>query len=223
MIHWHQHTDSATRGMAQALLLATRAKDPLTFSHCVRVGRMGRLLAQAAGMSEWEQAVAEFAGQMHDIGKIGVPDEILYKPGRLLGEEKAVMEAHAEESARLVTPLVHAKIAREALPVILHHHEHVNGEGYPHGLREPQIPTLSKVILVVDTFDAMTADRVYRRGLPPEVAFTELKKYSGVQFDRELVKIFLQAQRFWSQGPLRGDFAKTRPPYLPLTQLVRAA
>ncbi len=212
-----------TRGVSQSLLLALRSKDEMTFSHCVRVGHYSKLLAQAAGLNEYEQRVAEFAGSMHDIGKIGVPDHVLLKPGKLTAEEMAVMMDHARMSANCLHPYMHNRFINDVFPAVLHHHERLDGLGYPGKLRENEIPVLSKVIAVVDTFDAMTANRAYRRGLPEERVFQELKDHSGTQFDVELVKIFLQAYKFWMRAKQIQPPASPIPPAQFLHRVSRAA
>lgn len=177
--------------VAKSLLIATRAKDPATFSHCVRVGEGCRHLAQAAGLNEYEQKIAEYAGMLHDVGKIVVPDAILLKPGKLTDEEMEVMKLHPIISAEMVNPFMHEEFFRDMIPGILHHHERIDGKGYPNGLRGERVPLMARIILIADTFDAMTANRAYRAGLPPERAVQELLTYSGTQFDVQLVQTFL--------------------------------
>ncbi|HVK62267.1 MAG TPA: HD-GYP domain-containing protein [Bdellovibrionales bacterium] len=174
-----------------------RVKDVATYEHCIRVSRGVRLLAQAAGLNELDQKVVEFAGLFHDIGKIGVPDEILLKPARLTDAEFAIMKEHPEKSVQILQPLTHVEFYKQMIPGIRYHHERFDGSGYPHEIAGEDIPLESRLILVVDTFDAMTADRAYRKGLPVEVAIQELKDWAGRQFDPQLVKIFCEAQPKW--------------------------
>ena len=183
-----------------ALLRAVEMKDPETASHCARVGRGSRLLAQAIGLNDYGQRVCEFAGLFHDVGKIGVPNEILFKPAKLSEEEYAVMKSHPELSARLVEPFAQASaFIRDVLPGVRHHHERFDGQGYPHGVMGERIPLEARVILIADTFDAMTATRTYRKGLPAEAAYAELKLHAGRQFDERLVRAFLEAQPKWKR------------------------
>lgn len=179
-----------------------RVKDQATYEHCIRVSRGSRLLARAAGLDEFDQKLVEFAGLFHDIGKIGIPDDILLKPAKLTEAEFAIMKTHPEKSVQILTPLAGLEFYKRLLPGVLHHHERWDGKGYPgdahHGsMKEEGIPLVSRVILVADTYDAMTADRAYRKGLAPEIAYKELTDFSGRQFDPQLVKIFLEAHPKW--------------------------
>lgn len=185
--------------IARAIMEAVRAKDPGTHDHCVRVSRGSRLLAKAAGLSEVEQMNVEFVGLFHDIGKIGVPDHILFKPGKLTPEEMEIMKEHPRMSARILEPLAHLEFFRRLIPGVLHHHERYDGAGYPEGLKGEEIPLPARIVLIADTFDAMTADRAYRKGLPAEVAYKELRDHAGRQFDPHLVKIYLEAKPMWNE------------------------
>ena len=180
-----------------------RVKDSATYEHCVRVSRGARLLARAAGLDELEQKTVEFAGLFHDIGKIGVPDEILLKPGKLTDDEFKIMKTHPEKSVQILTPLSGVEFYKNLLPGVLYHHERFDGRGYPAGVKGEDIPLAARVILVADTFDAMTADRVYRKGLAPEVAYQELKDCAGTQFDPDLVKIYLAAHPQWKTSDFK--------------------
>lgn len=185
--------------VTKAIMETVRLKDQATYWHCVRVSRGARLLAQAAGLDEWEQKTVEFAGLFHDIGKVGVPESILNKPGKLNHQEFEIMKSHPELSVQILQPLRGIEFFNRLIPGVLYHHERVDGKGYPGCLYGENIPLESRLILVVDTFDAMTADRVYRKGLPKEVAYQELKDFAGQQFDHRLVEIFLQSHPEWSK------------------------
>lgn len=171
--------------------------DPLTFAHCCRVGEMARKLARDAGLSEYEQKLAEFAGLFHDIGKIGVPQEIISKPSKLTDEEYDLMKLHPQLSEEIIKPLSSEAFFADLLPGIRGHHERVDGRGYPDKKRGDEIPLIARIILVVDTCDAMSETRAYRKGLPIEVVYEELKRCAGTQFDSQLVQIFLQAHSLW--------------------------
>ncbi|MES2857052.1 MAG: HD-GYP domain-containing protein [Bdellovibrionota bacterium] len=186
-----------TLDAAKAIMETVRVKDQATYEHCVRVSRGVRLLAQAAGLNVIDQKIVEFAGLFHDIGKVGIPDEILLKPARLTDAEFEIMKEHPEKSVQILQPLSHVDFYARLLPGIKYHHERFDGSGYPHEISGEEIPLESRLILVVDTFDAMTADRAYRKGLPPEVARKELNDFAGRQFDPRLVKIFCEAQPLW--------------------------
>ncbi|MCB0378693.1 MAG: HD domain-containing protein [Bdellovibrionales bacterium] len=163
--------------------------------HCVRVSHMSRFLAEAMQLSSYDQLVAQFAGLLHDAGKMKTPLNIVNKPSKLTDEEYDVIRRHPIASAELLEPLEKSSFFREVQVAVLHHHERVDGLGYPFGLSGEQIPFISRLILVVDTVDAMTETRPYRKGLPVEVAYQELIKFSGKQFDSELVKVFIAAHR----------------------------
>lgn len=183
---------------AQALMQSLKAVDPLTYSHCCRVGGMSKKLARDAGLNEYEQKLAEFAGLFHDIGKIGIPQEIISKPGKLDPREMLIMKAHSEISEMIIEPMTHHKFFKEILPSIRGHHERVDGQGYPDKLLGDEVPLCARIILVVDTYDAMSQTRSYRQGLSDEVIYAELQRCAGTQFDSQLVKIFLQAHQTWN-------------------------
>ena len=128
---------------------------------------------------------------MHDIGKIGVPDDILRKPGELTEQEWALMKRHpviGAEILALVRPL------HRVIPIVKHHQERYDGTGYPDGLAGEEIPLGARILAVVDAYSAMTDDRAYRRGLAPEQAFEELKRGAGTQFDPKVVEEFLKLE-----------------------------
>lgn len=184
-------------GAAQALMQSLKLVDPATYAHCCRVGEMSRKLARDAGLNEYEQKLAEFAGLFHDIGKMGVPQSIISKPGKLDDNEHLIMQSHPVMSEEIVKPLGYNKFFSEILPGIRGHHERVDGTGYPDKKRGDEVPLLARIILVVDTYDAMSQTRAYRKGLPVEVVYAELQRCSGTQFDSQLVKTFLQAHKTW--------------------------
>lgn len=192
-----QDVPSSSYEIAKALLQSLRIVDPLTFHHCCRVGEYSRRLARDAGLDQYEQKIAEFSGLFHDIGKIGVPQAIIHKPAKLDQEEFAVMKKHPELSEQIVQVLADNPFFKDLLSPIRSHHERVDGRGYPDGLAQDQVPLVARVILIVDTFDAMTQNRSYRQGLPIDAVYSELQKHSGTQFDSQLVQTFLQSQPFW--------------------------
>ncbi len=172
----------------KALASAVDAKDPYTARHSMRVTRLSMLLADAMGLSSDEKYFLELSAWMHDVGKIGVPDHILTKPSRLTPEEFEIMKIHPVKGGEIVGQI--EELTRVA-DVIRHHHERLDGRGYPDGLRGEAIPLLSRIIFIADTFEAMTTDRSYRRGLTREHAFAELSGNAGSQFDPELVELFV--------------------------------
>ncbi len=176
---------------AKSIMEAVRLKDEETYTHCVRVGQLSRMLAQACGLNEKQQKTVEYSGLFHDVGKIGIPDAILLKPAQLTEDEYTLMKKHPEMSIQILQPLMKLDFYLSLKPGILHHHERYDGRGYPHALEGQSIPLESRMILIVDTFDAMTVTRAYRKGLSVQTAYQELKDFAGRQFDPELVKIFL--------------------------------
>ena len=170
----------------KALASAVDAKDRYTARHSRVVTRLALLLADAIQISSEERSV--LSAWMHDVGKIGVPDSILTKPGALTREEYAVMMAHPVKGGEIVGEI--EELGRVA-DVIRHHHERVDGGGYPDGLRGEAIPLPSRIILIADAFEAMTADRSYRKGVDRATALQELREHRGTQFDADLVDAFV--------------------------------
>ena len=175
---------------ARSILLALDMKDSYTFGHSTRVAFYSQELGKEIGLSSEELYQLELASLFHDIGKIGIPDNILLKPTRLSQDEFTIMKTHPERSEEVLknfSPF--EKIAQYAR----HHHERYDGKGYPDNLKGEDIPYFSRIILISDTFDAMTSDRPYRKGLSYDVAFSELEEFAGSQFDPKLSKIFVKA------------------------------
>jgi putative nucleotidyltransferase with HDIG domain len=172
----------------KALASAVDAKDPYTARHSMRVTRLSLILADALGLSADEKYVLELSAWMHDVGKIGVPDHILIKGSPLSQGEFEIMKAHVAKGAEIVGQI--EELTRVA-DVIRHHHERLDGQGYPDGLRGEAIPLLSRIILIADCFEAMTSDRSYRPSGGRPRAFEELRRHAGTQFDPELVEVFI--------------------------------
>jgi len=166
-------------GLLHSLTSAVDAKDAYTCGHSERVALLSRLLAKEAGYPEQLVERVYMAGLLHDVGKIGIPDRILQKPQALTDEEFDVMKRHAQ--------LGHEIVMAAERPIeagwILHHHERIDGNGYPSGLAGEQIPLESRIILVADAFEAITADRPYRQHSSIEQALAELRRHAGSQFD----------------------------------------
>lgn len=176
----------------KALLHCLEERDAYTYGHSMRVMEYALLIGRGAQLKESDMKNLELAGMFHDIGKIGVPDCVLLKPGRLDAGEQKIIQKHPVKSAEILSII---DAFKNAVPGARHHHERMDGEGYPDRLSGDQIPLSSRIILVADTFDAMTSTRPYRKALPFEVAYAELERYSGSQFDPEFVKIFLREHK----------------------------
>lgn len=195
-MHWEKVPPWA-KIITQLLLRSLRERDPYTYGHCLRVARNARLLAKAAGLSEEEQRIIEISGLFHDLGKIGIPDRILLKAGRLTPEEEAVIQEHPVKSVEILKPLVKVPFFKAMIPGIRHHHERMDGAGYPDRIQGKDIPLFARIILIADTYDAITTTRSYRTRRPPEFAYQEIKQFSGRQFDPHLTQIFLKAHPKW--------------------------
>jgi hypothetical protein len=172
-----------------ALAEAVDKRDPFTSKHSQRVRSISVDIGRQLRVSAGELEALEWGGLLHDVGKIGVPDSILLKQGKLTREERITMNAHPVLGAQIIGPV--DRLAPE-LPVIRHHHEWYNGSGYPDRLMGDEIPRLARILHVADAFEAMTADRPYRKALSTEQALAELRKFAGVQFDPEVVDAFVK-------------------------------
>jgi putative nucleotidyltransferase with HDIG domain len=171
-------------GLANAL----EAKDPYTHGHSRRVAGLARRLALQVGVSDASARIVAQAGLLHDIGKIGIPETILRKPGPLTEAEWEIMRSHPVVGAQIVAPL---EFFSEGASVIRHHHERVDGSGYPDGLRAAQIPLGARIVAVADVYDALTSDRPYRHRLAQEDALALVERGAGRTLDPELVSAFL--------------------------------
>jgi putative nucleotidyltransferase with HDIG domain len=171
------------RSLADAL----DARDPYTKGHSVRVSEYSVEMGKEMGLSEEKLELLEYMAILHDIGKIGIRDEILNKPGRLNDEEFCVMKSHPDVGAKILQSVNKLK---SIVPGVKHHHEKFDGSGYTEGLKGKDIPLEARIVSVADTYDAMTTDRPYRKGLSHETAMKEINKTSGKQFDPDIVEIF---------------------------------
>jgi HD-GYP domain-containing protein (c-di-GMP phosphodiesterase class II) len=174
----------------RALVNAVEAKDKYTRGHTERVTEYSVLIAGELGLPQEEIQRIELSGLLHDIGKIGIPDNILLKPGKLTDEEFEVVKQHPKRGVQMLQPI---KQLSTVLDGILYHHEKLDGSGYPEGLMGNGIPMVARIITIGDAYDAMTTDRPYRNALPKEEAIRRLRQDSNTQFDPELVEVFIQA------------------------------
>lgn len=178
----------------KSLAQEIHAKDPYTFSHIHQVEQLGLMTARELGLAlDSKRKAALSAGLLlHDVGKIGIPDSILKKPGPLDSDEWKIMRSHVERGVKILEPLSDFKEARE----IVHcHHENYDGSGYPRGLKGDQIPIEARIVSVVDAFHAIISTRCYRKGRPVEAAIQELRRCAPGQFDPGVVGAFIQAMK----------------------------
>ncbi|MBW1668351.1 MAG: response regulator [Deltaproteobacteria bacterium] len=171
-----------------AFVETIEARDPYTRQHSTRVTGYATLIAKALGCSQKDIEVLNVSCNLHDIGKIGIPDKILLKPGRLTDEEYEVIKKHPIIGANIVG---HFSMWTDEQAVIKHHHERWDRRGYPDGLGKDEIPFLSRILSVSDVFDALTSERSYRKKLPDGIAAKIIRENSGTQFDPRLVEAFL--------------------------------
>ena len=173
---------------AEALAETIEKRDPYTGGHTKRVLRYSYRIGKTLGFSKKELENLKLAAILHDVGKIGVSDNILLKKGKLSPEEAAQMHLHPRYGAEILS---HVKQLKDVIPSVRSHHERIDGSGYPDKLKGDDIPGMAKIIAVADAFDAMTTDRPYRKAMSNEEAFEELRRHAGVQFDREIVHAFI--------------------------------
>jgi putative two-component system response regulator len=170
-----------------ALARVIEAKDPYTEGHVERVSRSARALGERLGLPRREVEMLAKAGFLHDIGKVGVRESVLLKPGLLTLEERKEIERHSVLGEEICRPL---RSAANLLAAIRHHHERIDGLGYPDGLAGNAIPVAARVLAIVDAFDAMTSDRPYRPGMGADEALAVLRRYAGKQWNAAMVEVF---------------------------------
>lgn len=181
----------------EALGGALDAKDAETEGHCQRVTAVTILIAKIMKVSKEPLRHIARGAFLHDIGKMGIPDQVLRKPGPLTEDERELMKRHCDIG---YTVLKRIPFLKEAAEIVLSHQEFYNGTGYPRGLKGEEIPIGARIFAVADTFDAMTSDRPYRKALPVSAARAEIQKFSGVQFDPQVVEAFLsKPNEFWAE------------------------
>ncbi len=186
----YQESEEMFFQTVDSLADAIEKRDPHTGGHTQRVTRYSLAISRYLPLNPSERKWLKITSVLHDIGKIGIEDTILKKPARLSPREFDRIKRHSEMGANIID---HIRQLREIVPGVKHHHEHVDGGGYPDGLKGEEIPILAKIIAVADTYDAMTTERPYRRAIAKKGAVEELKKCAGTQFDQKVVEAFLRA------------------------------
>ncbi len=188
----------------RALASAIDARDPTTHRHSQAVTELSVALAEALGLSEKEVNTVRYAAILHDIGKIGIGEAILFKPGPLTPQERAIVEAHPVVGASILAGIPYLE---GLIPLILRHHERYDGTGYPDGLRygDPRFPLGAQILAIADTFDALTTERPYHRGLSIDEACSFLLQQAGKAFHPELVRTFVRMIRALQPSRATGD------------------
>lgn len=186
----HEAVAEAFSGTIRALAETIDAKDPSTRGHSDWVSKYALMIGRSLGLSNERLEHLKYAGYLHDIGKIGIADEVLRKPEQLSEDEWRQMKKHPLVSSKILEPVQLSSTIKDA---VKHHHERFDGKGYPYGLSGSAIPLESRILAVADSFEAMTADRHYRKALSDEQAVAELKRCAGSQFDPDIVEAFLKA------------------------------
>ena len=172
----------------ETLRYTVEAKDTYTRGHSDRVSEFAVLIGKKVGLSAEDIRTLQIGGLFHDIGKIGVPDNILQKETKLTDDEYSEIKNHPSIGAHILST---ATIFKDIIPIVKHHHERYDGNGYPGRLKGEEIPYLARITAIADSFDAMTSKRTYRDSLPIDVVISEFKRCRGTQFDPELDDVFL--------------------------------
>lgn len=187
-MEWAHAEVKASEAAIAALCQAVETKDPDTRGHCLRVSEGVAMIAEQLGLSPSRLQALRYAGIVHDVGKTAVPTAILQKPGKPTDEERAVLELHPLYGRQLIQDI---PFLREAVDGVMHHHERLDGTGYPSGLAGDEIPEFARIIAVADFFDAVTSARPYKSAWPQEKAIAELQAGAGTHFDPRMVAAFL--------------------------------
>jgi len=206
-------------GVLDGLVTAVDAKDRYTRTHSEHVASLAARLAEELGLPIATRDTLRTAGLLHDVGKIGIPDRILRKPGRLTDEERRIVQQHVKLSEMIIQGIPRVE---DVLDAVIHHHERWDGGGYSRGLAGERIPLLGRILAIADAYSAMTLDRPYRKGLSGAEALAGLERGSGAQFDPSLVAPFVGWAR-QQAGPLPGVPALPAAVATPLAAAARAA
>lgn len=198
LVRLKAYTDEleSAESILKSLAMTIDARDPYTDGHCERLSKLAVALGTALGLSKDELSALDRGGYLHDIGKIGIPDSILLKPTRLTPEEFELIKQHTIIGDRLCGELRSLRLVRQ---IVRHHHEVLDGSGYPDGLRGDDVPLLAQIVGVVDLYDAVTSSRPYRDALPPEHAYAELRKECALgRRNPQIVETFISL----TDGPI---------------------
>ncbi len=186
----HQKLQNSYLDTIQRLVLASEFKDENTGNHIKRIGHFSVLIAEKLGLSKTTIDTLRYAAPMHDIGKIGIPDAILQKPGKLSPDEFDIIKSHTLIGAKILDGS-DSEILQMATQIAISHHEKWNGKGYPHGLAKEDIPLTGRIVSLADFFDALTSRRPYRGPVPRNKVIDMIRKERGQHFDPKIVDIFL--------------------------------
>lgn len=196
-------------GTVKSLAAAIDGKDPYTRGHSERVSRISVAIAQRLGISDDECEKIRISALLHDVGKIAIDDNILKKPAALTDDEYTIMKQHPQKGYKIMSQIAAMK---QYLPGMYMHHEMVNGQGYPQGLKGDEIPLMAKIVAVADTFDAMTTDRPYQKAMEFEDAVKRIQSFEGTRYDGTVVLAFVQACEEGQIRPGSVKLKKRNPP-----------
>ena len=181
--------NSSHSGIVSSIMATLYAKNQETWQHSQRLGRLCQMMGKGLGMQQKELEDLQLLSKLHDIGKIGIDDRILNKPGKLNDDEWKIMKLHPEIGYRIVMTIPQLK---HIASYILYHHERWDGTGYPMGLKGQEAPVSSRILSIADAFDAMTQDRIYRKAMPRVAVIQEIERNSGTQFDPDITSLFVE-------------------------------
>ncbi|MFW2491096.1 HD-GYP domain-containing protein [Clostridium chromiireducens] len=177
------------REIINSMFAKLEAKDLYTYGHSTRVGDMAYNLGKVLGVKERDLNIIHIAGDLHDIGKIGIPDNVLNKPDRLESDEWEMMKKHSDIGYDILSKTNAFEIISK---IVLYHHERWDGKGYPEGLKEEEIPFASRILLICDSIDAMKSDRPYRKSINDEICIEEIRKNKGIMYDAKIAECILE-------------------------------
>jgi len=196
-------------GAIETLVATVEAKDIYTYGHSARVSKLAWQIAERIGLPEEEQETIRRAGLLHDVGKIGIPESILGKQGRLTEEEWAYIRSHPHIGESIIRQMGSERLA-EVQQIVRHHHEHLDGGGYPDGLAGQAVPLGARILAVADAYDGMTSNRPYRKPFSSGAAIEELRRCAGSQFDRRAVEAIVEIRLARARELARAAHASSR-------------